>query len=49
MPDLSSDADVLVSKELFAPVGHDVELCYQTYGDPARPSPLLLVMGLTGR
>jgi pimeloyl-ACP methyl ester carboxylesterase len=38
---------VRVSEELFAPVGDDVELCYQTFGDPA-DDPLLLVMGLGG-
>jgi pimeloyl-ACP methyl ester carboxylesterase len=38
---------VAVSEELFAPVGRDVELCYQTYGDPDG-EPLLLVMGLGG-
>ncbi|RNL61333.1 alpha/beta fold hydrolase [Nocardioides marmoriginsengisoli] len=36
---------VAVSSELFAPVSADVELCYQTYGDPDA-EPLLLVMGL---
>ena len=38
---------VAVSEELFAPVGRDVELCYQTYGKPDA-EPLLLVMGLGG-
>ncbi len=38
---------VAVSEELFAPVSRDVELCYQTFGDPA-DEPLLLVMGLGG-
>ena len=38
---------VTVSDELFAPVGNDVELCYQTFGDPDA-EPLLLVMGLGG-
>ena len=38
---------VIASEELFAPVGRDVELCYQTYGDPDG-EPLLLVMGLGG-
>jgi len=38
---------VTVSEELFAPVGQEVELCYQTYGDPDG-EPLLLVMGLGG-
>lgn len=36
-----------VSEELFAPVGGEVELCYQTFGDPDG-EPLLLVMGLGG-
>ena len=39
--------DVPVSEELFAPVSDGVELCYQTFGDPAG-EPLLLVMGLGG-
>ena len=38
---------VTVSEELFAPVGPEIELCYQTYGDPDG-EPLLLVMGLGG-
>ena len=38
---------VAVSQELFAPVGDDIELCYQTFGDP-EGEPLLLVMGLGG-
>src|SRR4051794_37109864 len=38
---------VTVSQELFAPVGREVELCYQTFGDPDG-EPLLLVMGLGG-
>jgi len=38
---------VAVSEELFAPVGDDIELCYQTFGDP-EDEPLLLVMGLGG-
>jgi pimeloyl-ACP methyl ester carboxylesterase len=33
------------SPELFAPVASGMELCYQTFGDPA-DEPLLLVMGL---
>ena len=37
----------VVSDELLAPVGPDVELCYQTFGDPDG-EPLLLVMGLGG-
>ncbi|WP_246081583.1 alpha/beta fold hydrolase [Nocardioides litoris] len=36
-----------VSEELFAPVSGDIELCYQTFGDP-EDEPLLLVMGLGG-
>jgi pimeloyl-ACP methyl ester carboxylesterase len=35
------------SDELLAPVSTGVELCYQTFGDPAG-DPLLLVMGLGG-
>ena len=38
---------VAVSEELFAPVGDDIELCYQTFGDP-EDEPILLVMGLGG-
>lgn len=38
---------VAVSEELFAPVAPDIELCYQTFGDPD-DEPLLLVMGLGG-
>ena len=38
---------MLVSEELVAPVGSDVELCYQTFGSPD-DDPLLLVMGLGG-
>ncbi|WP_036565134.1 alpha/beta fold hydrolase [Nocardioides halotolerans] len=38
---------VTVSEELFAPVGREVELCYQTFGTPDE-EPLLLVMGLGG-
>jgi pimeloyl-ACP methyl ester carboxylesterase len=41
------DTGVAVSDELRAPVGTGIELCYQTYGDPA-DDPLLLVMGLAG-
>ncbi len=39
--------EVAVSSELFAPVSPEIELCYQTFGDPAA-EPLLLVMGLGG-
>ena len=38
---------VAVSDELFAPVGDDIELCYQTIGNPD-DEPLLLIMGLGG-
>ncbi len=38
---------MVTSAELFAPVSAEVELCYQTFGDPA-DEPLLLVMGLGG-
>ncbi len=44
---VSGDAAVSVSDEMFAPVGSDLEICYQTFGDPAA-EPLLLVMGLGG-
>jgi pimeloyl-ACP methyl ester carboxylesterase len=47
MPPTRPDADIPVSEELFAPVHHGVELCYQTFGDPD-DEPLLLVMGLGG-
>jgi pimeloyl-ACP methyl ester carboxylesterase len=40
-------APVTVSEELFAPVSAGIELCYQTFGDPA-DEPLVLVMGLGG-
>ncbi|MDT9594459.1 alpha/beta hydrolase [Nocardioides zeae] len=40
-------AAVRRSEELFAPVRADLELCYQTYGDAADPT-ILLVMGLGG-
>jgi pimeloyl-ACP methyl ester carboxylesterase len=46
-PELPEIPDVVVSEELFAPVGAGVELCYQTFGDPD-DEPLLLVMGLGG-
>ncbi len=36
-----------VSEERFAPLSDGVEICYQTFGDPA-DDPLLLVMGLGG-
>lgn len=41
------EVEVVVSGELSAPVSADVELCYQTFGDPDA-EPLLLVMGLGG-
>jgi pimeloyl-ACP methyl ester carboxylesterase len=47
VPDGVGEPGVLVSGELFAPVSPGVELCYQTFGDPAA-EPLLLVMGLGG-
>ncbi len=37
----------VVAAELVAPAGNEVELCYQTFGDPS-DEPLLLVMGLGG-
>ncbi|MFL6060627.1 MAG: alpha/beta fold hydrolase [Marmoricola sp.] len=43
----SAPAQVAVSGELSAPVSAEVELCYQTFGDPD-DEPLLLVMGLGG-
>lgn len=39
--------EVPVSGELYAPVSPEIELCYQTFGDPDG-DPLLLVMGLGG-
>ncbi|GAB3996097.1 alpha/beta fold hydrolase [Nocardioides marmoraquaticus] len=42
-----SPQPVPASEEGFAPVAPGVELCYQTFGDPAG-EPLLLVMGLGG-
>jgi pimeloyl-ACP methyl ester carboxylesterase len=45
--DVSPDAGIPVSEELFAPVNGGVELCYQTFGDPDG-EPVLLVMGLGG-
>ena len=48
MPDRRATSDApAVSEELFAPVGAEVELCYQTFGDP-EGEPLVLVMGLGG-
>ncbi|HEX3931392.1 MAG TPA: alpha/beta hydrolase [Nocardioides sp.] len=41
----SSEPEVAVSPELFAPVSTGVELCYRTYGDPTG-EPMLLLMGL---
>ena len=46
-PRRSSSQAPVVSDELLAPVGNEVELCYQTFGDPD-DEPLLLVMGLSG-
>jgi pimeloyl-ACP methyl ester carboxylesterase len=47
-PDQAASATTLAgSDELVAPVGDDIELCYQTFGDPD-DEPLLLVMGLGG-
>lgn len=46
-PTPAATAPVVVSEELFAPVAPDIELCYQTFGDPD-DDPLLLVMGLGG-
>lgn len=46
-PERSETVPVTVSDELFAPVSPDIELCYQTFGDPDA-EPLLLVMGLGG-
>lgn len=43
----TSHRDIAVSDELLAPVTGDVELCYQTFGDPT-DDPLLLIMGLGG-
>ncbi len=40
-------APTSVSEELLAPISADVELCYQTFGNPD-DEPLLLVMGLGG-
>jgi pimeloyl-ACP methyl ester carboxylesterase len=39
--------EVVVSGELVAPVSPEVELCYETFGDPGEEA-LLLVMGLGG-
>jgi pimeloyl-ACP methyl ester carboxylesterase len=40
-------ASIPVSEEQLAPLSTGVELCYQTFGDPAA-DPLILVMGLGG-
>ena len=45
-PDGTSGPLVDSSGELFAPVSPGIELCYQTWGDPA-DEPMLLVMGLS--
>lgn len=42
-----SPSEVAVSPELKAPLGSDLEICYQTFGEPT-DEPLLLVMGLGG-
>ena len=44
-PSGDGPVEVAVSGELFAPVPPDLELCYQTYGDPA-DEPMILLMGL---
>ena len=41
------EAEIPVSEELVAPVSPEIELCYQTFGDPADET-VLLVMGLGG-
>jgi pimeloyl-ACP methyl ester carboxylesterase len=46
-PHRDSSKPPVASDELRAPVGNQVELCYQTFGDPD-DEPLLLVMGLSG-
>jgi pimeloyl-ACP methyl ester carboxylesterase len=46
-PRRDSSQPPVASDELRAPVTADVELCYQTFGDPD-DEPLLLVMGLSG-
>ena len=43
----AAPSEMTISDELLAPVTSDVELCYQTFGDPDA-EPLLLVMGLGG-
>ena len=47
MSNAASPTPVDVSEERFAPLPDGVEICYQTFGDPA-DEPLLLVMGLGG-
>lgn len=44
-PPRDSQPQVPTSGELFATVSTGIELCYQTYGDPA-DEPMLLLMGL---
>jgi pimeloyl-ACP methyl ester carboxylesterase len=46
-PQSTPPPEVTISEELLAPVTAQVELCYQTFGDPD-DDPLLLVMGLGG-
>ena len=41
------EAEIPVSEELFAPVSPEIELCYQTFGNPD-DEPVLLIMGLGG-
>jgi pimeloyl-ACP methyl ester carboxylesterase len=47
MSAVPASPEVAVSPELKAPLGGDLEICYQTFGDPG-DDPLLLVMGLGG-
>ncbi len=45
--DRAANEGVVVSQELLAPISADIELCYQTFGNPD-DEPLLLIMGLSG-